>query len=74
MVNLALNAPVVVLASAGFSRSVGLPLQAELLGTVVPPDIIEIHNYFRGRATMNCMSAVAPLHICQQQANANHQR
>ena len=41
--------PTVILTGAGFSKSVGLPLQRELLESVVPPNIIKIHNYFMGR-------------------------
>jgi len=48
VVSLTDNAPLVVLVGAGLSKSVGLPLQRELLGAVVPRDIIRIHNYFGG--------------------------
>lgn len=47
--SLSLDGPIVILTGAGFSKSVGLPLQRELLEGVVPPDIIRIHNFFMGR-------------------------
>ena len=48
IVSLTGNGPIVILAGAGLSKSVGLPLQRELLEAVVPRDIIRIHNYFMG--------------------------
>jgi len=43
----------IILTGAEFSKSVGLPLQRELLEAVVPPNIIKIHNYFMGRNPEN---------------------
>lgn len=48
-VDLAAEGPIVILAGAGLSKSIGLPLQAELLRAVVPEEIIQFHNYFMGR-------------------------
>lgn len=47
--HLSLSKRAAVLTGAGFSHSVGLPLQRELLDSVVHPDMIKIHNYLMGR-------------------------
>ncbi len=39
----------VVLSGAGFSRGLGIPLQDELLETVVPEPMLRIHNFLRRR-------------------------